>query len=1021
MTTYLNDQTPVQPQARLTPWSAAHYAPMVTGIGAAKLASSGVAPLVAFARGYETVEPEQVRSFAKHHELGAANTKQHRQLAIVASRGSALVIPWFRADQVASAHTAGGTPAQTTLQLRPGQPQENPATGKLAKYVNLTGSESVIDTNPGTPAEWFTSSPRILITEGVLKGDSALTALLRANGVTDEELEVPRNANVTTAIQSLHALMLRVPPMHRVTILSFVGVGNWKGNDVWVSLKLRSRELLLAFDGDIATNYNVWMQANSLWAFAKTRDAVIKLVDLNVADTNFAEPGDETDTATKIGLDDYLTLHGDWPALLTRLGSFLPEMPEPTEVNLPLGTWKVADDGNSVSEYTTGPAGIDGRPGRPSWQVRTKIGGRVAYVDTHRGPTEQESRTAVFGAGLEFGDVPAYSSCSIELQWINEWGAQEKATVTGPAAILGYPPAEWHRRNAELPNNLLLNPEWPPAKGASWLSAIKDNNVVPPVHRVSWATMGWVPSSVSPVCSFISGRTIVVLDPADRGHTLAGVTETVLADSSGFSLPDTAPVMTEEWKRQVTQDLDTLLEFYIVNSPWSDPQVAAVVLAAAFRPTVPLHCSVAILAQGPPGGGKSETMAQILAFHQEEPRWHNKKLPGSTKDTAASVELALSRANIWVVDDLAPSPSHSQSDGEQAKLGDIIRSVHNGGSKRRAGPDMKAAEVFKPRALLLITAENEMGIHSVRDRLIILRIDKKSFVSERIELMPMFHEESRAPGRLTAACVQILQHMASETSWESMVSGLKDIQNEYRAVAKTLMNEGARTPGPRHVQMAAELAVGFAPLKFLAEAVGHSAMSALLDTSVGGSLPELIARITQVSHQAQKEVTPGRALLDSIRNLLDAGYGHILDASDASSPPGVNGTAEINVKLGWKPDALGVLRPQGPSIGYLTAATTKSPFDVLMLHTDNAFIEAQKRYRAALPPGTAAKSAWEAVWTEGLVHPHYLALGKEEGTRINRAFYIDGHQQRGVPVHLNDIIGWPFNHEAVVETKFDDF
>jgi hypothetical protein len=667
-----------------------------------------------------------VSNFAKTHGLGASNTKKYAQLNRVTQYTDALVLFWYQADQVALAHTNSQNPVFTTMQLRPGQPRQN-SSGKFAKYENMVGSESVIDLNPATPAEWFTESPKVLLTEGVLKGDSALTALLRTNGIGDEEL-LARGMTRTQACEKLHKLMMRVTPKNRVTILSLIGVGNWKGNDIWVSLKLAKRELLLAFDGDVATNWNVWNQANNLWGFATGRGAVVKLVDLSLP----AVDGDGNPAAEKVGLDDFFVEHGTWADILGRCNRELPESPQRQRNGADAGTWRVAEDSNSVQAFLAGPAGMDGKPGPLEWKVQVNIGGRVVAVETHRAPTSLEVKTGRFGAGLEEDDIPPRSTCRLELQWLQEDGNVERAVVTGPATLLMYPPDQWDKMKAVMPNNLLLHPEWPPGRGGDkWLSAIKDNTEVPVQQNVSWTRMGWVPVEGASVCSYISGRTILSPNDEDRARTVAGVTDTVLPGASSFGLPKSEPtVMSDKWVNQVRADLTALREHYVGQAPWTDVNVAAVVMAAGLRPSVPIDCTTAIWVQGPPGQGKSWSVSQILSFHQQRATWTNKKLPGSMKDTATGVEQAIAQANIWVMDDLAPSPDRRTNDLEQAKIGDIVRSAHNKSSKRRSGVDLRAREVFVPHALLLVTAENEHTIGSVRDRTVVLNLDKNSLRSD---------------------------------------------------------------------------------------------------------------------------------------------------------------------------------------------------------------------------------------------------------------------------------------------------
>lgn len=985
----------------LTPWRPEDFAPTVTFSGAHKLAASGVAPLVAAVRGYETVEFAQVADAGKRHNLGRANGAQQSQLRRLAERGDVLILPWYQGDQVAKARKLGRLPIASSLQFRPSHPMEDSSTGKIRKYENLVRADSVIDTHPATPSGWFNEAPRVLVTEGVLKGDAALTGLLRANGIADTDLECPRAFSRPQALDRLSELMGMVREEERVAILCLVGVGNWRGNNLWTSLPLAGRELLVAFDGDTATNANVWSQANQLWEYAKSREAVVKFVDLAIPNPLVGESGPEPVAASeKVGLDDYLARHGSWQDLLTLRRDDLPLKPASPEPEVEVGAYRVAPDGYSVQQYVAERNSPDGGPAQNHWQHRVGIGGRVRSMITFRTPTDQEIETGKFGEGVESdGTALVGSRCEVKLQWRHDDGTTDQAIVRGPASMLMNPPQRWDELEANIPNNLLLHPEWPPRAGQNWLAAIKANNAIPSKCNTSWMTMGWVPVEGSSVCAFISGRT--VLEPTDATErTIAGVTNVVLPGASGFSLPDNPPVMTEEWKQQVRQDLLKLREHFIERPGWRDPGVAAIVLAAGLRPVAPLHCTTAIYLQGPPGQGKSVTAAAVLAFHQACKTWTNKNLPGSMQDTGTSIEQAIAQTNIWVMDDLAPSPDPYKYNSQQARVGDIIRAVHNRSSKRRSGVELKAREVFDPKALLIVTAENEHTIGSVRDRTLIITVHNRYLMSSRISDMQEWFDTA-APARVTRACAELLQHIANEHGWKSVIETMKNKAIQYREVAERTIADmcSADRVNARQVDMAMDLMMGLAPLQLLAEAVGDNTLSNRLDESHDGNLPLLIARHTGATVEAQGHASMGQTMVASLRNLFLAGYAHVENGDDVGKPPTDN--KHTNRLLGWQEDGDGKPRPRGVTIGRLRGVTKKSEQDVVMFDRINAFQEAQRRYPVRIPSGTSANTAFSGVWDDELIHPYYAKKGRD-GNRVD-VVYFDGGSKRGVPVHLDDI------------------
>ncbi|WP_146072835.1 hypothetical protein [Cryobacterium sp. Y62] len=1028
----MNTQT--RPTVSRSAWAADSYLPNVRESGAQVLATSGIAPLVAAARGYVTLEAPDVPEFAKQNSIGVSISRPYRQLNGAAVRGDTTVIPWYSADLVGVAHGEGRTPYYSSIQIRPSAPVTTSA-GKLLSFEFVQGNESVLDANPGTPKEWLLRSPRILVTEGILNGDAALTALLRANGIDDVALEVPEETTRADAIRSLHSLMMQIPASERVTILSLDHVRHGKGSHAWEAWSLAGREVLLAVEGDVDNGRSVWKYTNGLWTFAEGAGATVKLVSFQPdldheldALLSVPMPGANQGPMVKYGLADYLASGETWHNLLDRGRDEMPVPPLRNRSEVKVGTWRVTDDGNAVEVLASVLYADASRANE--WQTAFNIGGRIIAVETHRGPTLQEVRTAHFGAGMDETDEGARSTCRIELQWLNQDGETERAVVTGPAALLMYPPQEWDKRNASIPNAVLMHPEWPPA--GKWLSAIKDNTDVPVQHVVSWATMGYVPAENSNICSFISGRTVLAFNDADRGKTIAGVTENVLPGASSFSLPPTHGVVdSDEWRDQVRNDLRSLREHYVDLAPWTDVNVAAVVMAAGLRPAVPIDCTTVIYFQGPPGNGKSWTVSQILSFHQKIGTWTAKKLPGSMKDTATGVEQAIAQSNVWVMDDLAPSPDKRLYALELAKIGDIIRAVFNKSSKRRSGVDLKAREVFVPHALLLVTAENPHTINSVRDRTVIVNLGQSSLRSDDArQRMDRFRDDNRAPGRLMAAGVQAFQHLASVSTWTEMIdsidrspsAGLDDnragdeVTQSYRAsyfrLATTIMAtvkiEGKSDA--RHVEMAVDLMLGFVPLTILAGLVGDAGMLRLLDPENLDSLPARVARMVSTSFQSQSEQSPGLAVLEALKDTLAGGYAHIENFTDASKPPFPIGNTIENRALGWRTDGDGKAHPLGSAIGFLHHPRG-GDLNAVLLNARNSFDVAQKYHPTVIPAGSSAVTTFKSLWNEKLIHPRYLEAGQKEG-RHDVLIKRNGRNIRKVPVHLDQLLGTLVADEA---------
>ncbi|TFD94007.1 hypothetical protein E3T61_03135 [Cryobacterium lactosi] len=1004
-------------------WNPDEYGSRLSASGAGLLAT-GVAPLVAVARGYQTLATDsEVSEFAKLHSFGARSQLKHR-LLLENTKDEATFIPWYSVGKLIRAQQPAGNSWPDALQLRPSARFEN-ATGVLTEYVMASGYESVLDAHPATPHEWLQQSPNLLVAEGTVAGDTALTALLREHGM-DAELRGVSGSRAEAA-QRLRDLMLRVPQEHQVTILNMVGAHRWNGKTVWDELELRGREVVLALDTDPASDWGAWTNLEDFRSFLTGRGASVRWVDvastahsgapLTVTDSN-GEHACNAALAEGRGLVSFFADSGSSVGLLLGRSGDLPIKPARKRADAAIGQWKVTEDGNAVELFAVHyPDQI------ASWRIMTRLGGRVSAIEVHRIPSDAEARTGIFGASDHPGphdEMPPHdSTCRVEVQWLAVDETVKTASVTGPAALLMRKPKEWDIAKGHIPNELLAEPDWPP-QGMDWLKAVKRNNETPPTRSVRWATMGWVPVEGSSVCSFISGRTIISPNSVDRQRTLAGVSDLVLPGSSGFSLPPmNEDVMSPSWIRQVRDDLIAVREAYINNAPWTDANVGAVVLAAGMRPAVPVTCTTSIWLQGPPGSAKSWTASMMLAFHQNSQKWTDKSLPGSMKDTPTGSEQALAQSNIWVMDDLAPSPSRQSNDSEQRNIGEIVRSVYNHSAKRRSGVDLKARELFVPHALLVVTSENEHSINSVRDRAIIVEFGADALRSDEArDQMVRFRDHNRAPGRLLVAAVQAYQYLAMRDGWAPLVESLRgvsydggtlgercsdvSVMDQYLRVARDVLSrvKASGKSDARHVEMAVDLMLGLDPLKNLAELVGDTETADLLDVSRSDSLPARVAAFAASSFRSQLGATPGLVFLEAVRNILAAGQAHVENASKPNLPPLPEGDVFGNRALGWQPDGKGILRPLGESIGELKK-TRGGATDTIMLHATNAFSSAQRHHRKLLPAGSSARAVLESVWGEKLTHPEC----EREIGRVDIKYKVNGRQRRGVPIQLNQILG----------------
>jgi Domain of unknown function (DUF3854) len=206
----------------------------------AMLAASGITPEHAERRGYETVNDTR-----KLAERGITFPRA------VTERGAGLLVPML--DKRGS--TWG-------YQFRPENPRER--SGKTVKYETPPKQRNGFDIPPGVGPQLDDPTIPLFITEGVKKADCATA--------------------------------------HGLAAIALPGVWSWRGtnpsggktavadfNDVaW-----NGREVILAFDGDVARKESVQKALRALADFVGTKGARVKFLHL-------------PDTDEKTGLDDYL-------------------------------------------------------------------------------------------------------------------------------------------------------------------------------------------------------------------------------------------------------------------------------------------------------------------------------------------------------------------------------------------------------------------------------------------------------------------------------------------------------------------------------------------------------------------------------------------------------------------------------------------------------------------------------------------------------------------------------------------
>jgi hypothetical protein len=688
----------------------------------------------------------------------------------------------------------------------------------------------------------------------------------------------------------------------------------------------------------------------------------------------------------------------------------LPDRPARTN-EAHIGQWRISSDGLSAQEFAQLPGEIQGK-NIGHWVTRVELGGRIFSGEIHRAATDEELEGKPFGAGLNASNHDA--TCSVEVAWMDEASRRPlTAMISGPTMMLNYPPNEWGRHGAIIPEDVLFLHQWPPMKGADWLRAVKRHRTEDLVRNTVWLTMGWVPVAGEESQAFIVGNQVIAGNDKATAATIPGVLGNVLTNAGSFGVHDvyTGPDYTDPTGKHVlADDLRELLDVWVYNSPWLDPKISVTMLAIALRPAVPLPTSVAAYFVGAPQKGKSWSARQCMSFWQGRRGVWKHTLPGSASDTFATTESAVAKTPIWVVDDLAPSTDRRASEMQESKIGDLIRAVHNKLGKRRMNPDMTERATPTPMALTIFTAENESPVQSIRER--VVKVEFTGLHSENVKRADELANNTTTASRVTAALLRMYIAKGDAAGWGNVIENSRLVREDAIDSARDVLAELGVGVGDasRPAEIIADLSMGLEALQDLMGRVGMGKETKV----IGWSKPEqwmyLLAEQIGLGHQNKEEVSPGQVLLTCIRELLASGRAHIANLDDPSHPPmsGQN-SATTNMLMGWTMDAMGETRPQGRRIGFSAHISPKTGAGgttdhVLFIAAEDAFREAQTAYPKKIQYGASSQTSWRNVWDLRLVHPRYANKPTKD---LARQFRDTGStaKLRGVPISFEVLFG----------------
>ena len=327
---------------------------------ARQLAESAIAPEVAEARGYRSVETKA--------ELGRLGFSAAQR------RTPALLIP---------IHNVHGE--VTLYQSRPDAPRI--FNGKPIKYETPRGAQMLLDVPPVVRDRLRDPSERLLVTEGAKKADAAVS-----HGLTSISL---------------------------LGVWNWRGTNNSGGKTVladWESIALNDREVLLAFDSDVMDKPEVHAALRRLSGFLESRGARLRYMYLSPA-VSGAKVGLDDYLAAGHSADEVL-------ALAEKKLRPPPRDPEvtvsPPYIERPDGVWRKRPtrEGPVEERLTNFRCRIvgdveedDGAEVRRAFELEAKLGGRTHRFEVPaarfagmRWATEELGATAIVSPGMGTAD-----------------------------------------------------------------------------------------------------------------------------------------------------------------------------------------------------------------------------------------------------------------------------------------------------------------------------------------------------------------------------------------------------------------------------------------------------------------------------------------------------------------------------------------------------------------------------------------------------------------------------------------
>jgi len=360
----------------------------------------------------------------------------------------------------------------------------------------------------------------------------------------------------------------------------------------------------------------------------------------------------------------------------------------------------------------------------------------------------------------------------------------------------------------------------------------------------------------------------------------------------------------------VSVSLPDALSDYALPEPPEDPRpgIEAVKRLLELAPVVtyPLVAGVmrsvlgdigtSLLLVGTTGAGKTTLAAMAQQFFGSG--MHARNLPANWSSTATFLESTASQCKdaVLVIDEMVPYGTRAQRNELASKVNRILRGTANKAGRGRAGSDAKAKPEQRPRAFIIVTAEDVPEGQSLLARTVVLNVpaDAMTRGAHRI------HQKDGNDGLYAQGMAGYIAYLAPELD--------RHIE-EHRARVTELVDSfdvpGSHRRTPENV---AELLAAFE--RFTRYAVATGAITSEERDTLNAKCRQNLVTHLEEQVALQRFSDPIARFQDIIEEALATGRAHLKSREKAGVPehPQMNG---------WRIGNFGSREPVGACIGYI--------------------------------------------------------------------------------------------------------